>query len=120
MMRGRKGQEVVSESALRLIIVVAVVIVLVLIAANLLLSLRSAGDFEACQKSIAVSHRVRNNLALRNKHPIDCKAGHLFLTLHDAEREAESIGRKDMPADGVKSLLAGEMVRCWRMVGKGD
>lgn len=119
-MRGRRGQEVVSESALRLIIVVAVVIIIVLIAANLLISSQSAGDFEACQKSIAVSHRVRNNIALLNKHPIDCRASPVFMTLADAEREADDIGRKGMHAEGVKSLLAGEMVRCWRMVGKGE
>ncbi len=119
MLRNRRGFEVMSETSGKLIIIGLTVVIIILIAVNIIITMKSASDFESCQKSISIAQKQYGSL-LNSKYHLECRASHLIITPNDAEREATAIGRPDMLAEGLKSILTGEMVRCWRMVGKGE
>lgn len=116
MLGGRRGQEVMSSTTAKILVILLSVIVILLVAANLMLTLRQASGFESCQKSIAIADSNYGQFwEGRSIYNLDCPASHITIAKEDIKAGGELSAD-----DQVNDIIAGEMVRCWRMVGKGE
>ena len=112
--RDRRGQEVISATTANMVIILLVFIVIFLIAANLRDVILQASNFEACQKSIGIAHLNFGKYERgKGRFTLDCIASHIVMTKDDVKGG-------QIVDDTVNRLIAGEMVRCWRMVGQGE
>lgn len=116
MLNDRRGQEVMSSTTARILVILLSVIVIVLVAANLMLTMRQASGFESCQKSIAIADSNYGQFwEGRSIYNLDCPASSITIAKEDIK-----VGGEQSVDDQVNDIIAGEMVRCWRMVGKGE
>ena len=112
--RDRRGQEVISATTANMVIILLVFIVILLIAANFKDIILRASNFEACQKSISIAHVNYAKLERgKGRYSLDCIASHIVMTKDDV-RSGQTAN------DAVNRLIAGQMIRCWRMVGQGE
>lgn len=115
MLSKRRGQDVMSSQTASILIILLSVIIIILIAANLKNIIEGQSGFESCKNSIAIAHdNYGRPAAGKGRFNLDCPANHVLITKDDIdENSAQTVDEQ------VNDIIAGEMVRCWRMVGKG-